>query len=300
MKLFSLLDLPGFEPPRSIEVLDIGARLEGRPRWAALAERNLARITGFEPQAEDRRKIESAGISIDCLPHFLGDGGAATFHITRWPGNCSLLEPDPAVIDAFHGIGASHSGGNFFVMSTERVQTTRLDAIGDLPSPDFIKLDIQGAELSVLENGLNTLSHALVVETEAAFAPLYRDQPLFGDLHMFMRSRGFAFHRFMDIAGRCYQPFALSDPSIPVSQPLWADAIFVRDPIKLSRWTGVDLLIGAVILHELYGSFDLVLRLLAEHDRRHSGQLSPAYIERFREMGSVPANFASLAHVAQP
>lgn len=300
MSVFSLLELNGFSLARSIEVLDIGARLEGRPRWAALAERNLARITGFEPQAEDRRKIESAGVLIDCLPHFLGDGGAATFYITRWPGNCSLFEPDPAVIDAFHGIGASHPGGNFFVTATERVQTMRLDAIGNLPFPDFIKLDIQGAELVVLQNGLNTLSHALVVEAEAAFVPLYRNQPLFADLHSFMRSRGFIFHRFMDIAGRCYQPFALNDPTIPVSQPLWADAIFIRDPLTLRSWTGVDLLIGAVLLHELYGSFDLVLRLLAEHDRRHSSGLSAVYIERFRELGSVPAGFVSLAHAPHP
>ena len=297
--MFSLLSVPGFLPPRSIEVLDVGARLEGRPRWAPLADRNLARITGFEPQAEDRSQIASAGFSIDCLPHFLGDGGMATFHITRWPGNCSLLEPDPAVIDAFHGIGASQPGGNFFVTTTERVQTTRLDEVRNLPSPDFIKLDIQGAELTVLQNGTATLSHALVVEVESAFVPLYRDQPLFGDLQMFLCSRGFTFHRFMDVAGRCFLPFALNDPSIPVSQPLWADAIFVRDPLKLGRWTGCDLLIGAMLLHELYGSFDLVLRLLAEHDRRQNTSLSQRYIERFHELGSVPAQFFSLAHAAR-
>lgn len=224
----------------------------------------------------------------------------ATFHITRWPGNCSLFEPDPAVIDAFHGIGASDPGGNFFVTATERVQTTRLDDVSNIPATDYIKLDIQGAELCVLENGRRTLSHAIVVEAEAAFVPLYRDQPLFCDLHAFMRSRGFAFHRFMDVAGRCYRPFCPSDHSLPLSQPLWADAIFVRDPLKVGRWSDCDLLIGSVVLHELYGSFDLALRLLAEHDRRNNGRLSRLYIERFQELETVPSGFISLAHVRVP
>ena len=70
---------------------------------------------------------------------FLGDGREATFHVTRWPGNCSLFRPDPAAVDAFTGLGASHSTGNFYVVSTARVQTTRLDDVADLPRPDFIK-----------------------------------------------------------------------------------------------------------------------------------------------------------------
>lgn len=83
---------------------------------------------------------------------------------------------------------------------------------------------------------------------------------------------------------------------MPISQPLWADAIFVREPLQFGQWTNSDLLIGAVLLHEMYCSLDLVLRLLVEHDRRHGGSLSPAYIGRLHELGSVPSQFISLAH----
>ena len=57
------------------------------------------------------------------------------------------------MIDLFEGIGAADAGGNFHVTHTEQVKTTRLDDISGLPEPDFIKLDIQGAELLVLQHG---------------------------------------------------------------------------------------------------------------------------------------------------
>lgn len=53
--MFSLLDLPSLPSVPMLEVLDIGARLEGAPRWAALHARGPARVTAFEPQAEDRK-----------------------------------------------------------------------------------------------------------------------------------------------------------------------------------------------------------------------------------------------------
>ena len=165
----------------------------------------------------------------------------------------------------------------------------------NLPRPDFIKLDIQGAELMVLENGRTALSRALVVESEAEFVPLYHNQPLFGELHAFMRGQGFLFHRFMNIAGRCYRPFATHNPVQPMSQPLWADAVFVRNPLALQAWPTPDLLAGAALLHEMYGSYDLVLRLLAEHDRRERTTLGPAYVAELQRLETIPVGFVSLA-----
>lgn len=298
--MFSLLDVAGLPALQPIEVFDVGARLEGRPRWDSLVARRAAHVTAFEPQAEDRAQLEALGVGITCLPHVLGDGGPATFHITHWPGNCSLYAPDPTVIDAFHGKPASRPGGGFHVVSTRGVQTTRLDDVPGLRPPDFIKLDIQGAELLVLQHGQSVLRSAVVVEAEAEFVALYRDQPLFGELQVFMRQCGFAFHRFMDLAGLVYRPLPVADAQVPVSQPGWADAIFVRDPFRLSAWSDTDLVRGAVVLHDLYGSFDLVMRLLAEFDARRGSRVADAYADRLRQAGPLPTRFVSLRRRSRP
>ena len=283
--MFSLRSIVA-DLPRRLEVYDIGARIEGEPRYASLIQHWPASVTAFEPRKSELDQLESLGSHVRVLPYALGDGSTATFHVTRWPGNCSLFEPDPSVIDCFCGIGAAAIDGNFHVVRTENVRTFRLDDLEGLPSPDCIKLDIQGAELSVLSNGRRQLSHALVVESEVLFVPLYRDQPLFGEMQSFMREAGFLFHRFLDMQGRCWRPFAATQP-VAVSQPLWADAIFVRDPTRIALWTDEDLLVGAVILHEMYRSFDLVLKLLSDYDRRRGTAHSSLYLAKVREESSI-------------
>lgn len=52
MTPFRLADALRVELP-VVEVLDIGARQEGEDRYAPLLTQNLARVTGFEPEASE-------------------------------------------------------------------------------------------------------------------------------------------------------------------------------------------------------------------------------------------------------
>ena len=261
-----------------IEVLDIGARQEDNDCYASLLEQGLAQITGFEPEPSEFQRLKSRPGPFAYHPDFLGDGNPATLHVTHYPGCSSLLDPDPAVIDLFEGIGASSPGGNFHVLEKVPVQTTRLDDIREIAPPDYIKIDVQGAELTVLKHGTRTLSSATVVQTEVEFLPLYKGQPLFGDMQCFFREQGFVLHKLIDISGRTFRP--LRNPEHPyraLSQVLWADAVFVRDFTDFSRWSLDDLLKAALILTDVYNSYDLALLYLREHDLRTKGDLSKKY-----------------------
>lgn len=102
-------------------------------------------------------------------PIFLGDGAEATFYRTRFPGCSSLYEPDPSGIDLFQTIGAGEPTGNLYVVDTEQMQTKRLDDIEGFPLVDFIKIDVQGSELDILRNGVETLKNVSVIQTEVEF-----------------------------------------------------------------------------------------------------------------------------------
>ena len=86
----------------------------------------------------------------------------------------------------------------------------------------------QGYELEIMRHGTATLANTLVIECETEFVPLYKDQPLFGDVQCFLRDQGFMLHKLIDVAGRPFRPFNPPNPYQPMSQLLWADAIFVR------------------------------------------------------------------------
>lgn len=274
-------------PIPRIEILDIGAMAEGAERYRPLVDQGLASVTGFEPNPAEFARLSGRAGPYTYHPACLGDGKPATLHVTRYPGCSSLLEPDPAVIDAFSGIGASPPGGNFAVVSTMPVATVRLDDVAGCARPDMIKIDVQGAELLVLENGPRAVAGALVVETEAEFVPLYKGQPLFGDLHAFLRGHGFELHKLMDVSGRCYRPLVLDSPYAAISQLLWADAVFVRSPFDLAAYSDDDLLKAAAILNDVYRSYDLVHRLLAERDGRTGGATTAAYAA-FLNSGKAP------------
>ena len=112
----------------TIQILDVGAMLEGEARYAGLLEKGLAEVIGFEPNALELARLHQEGAA-NCtwLPYFLGDGGEATFHLTHYPGCSSLYTPDPKVIDLFHTLGTVEPRANFGVVDTATVRTRRLD-----------------------------------------------------------------------------------------------------------------------------------------------------------------------------
>lgn len=280
MILNLLKEIPNTTVP-TIQVLDIGAMMEGVARYEPLVRNGCAAVIGFEPQQHELEKLSNASPGTHrYLPYFLGRGGPATFYRTRYPGCSSIYEPDPRYVDLFSTIGAGQPDGNFYVEATSEVLTQRLDDVRDFPYPDFVKIDVQGAELDVIEGGTETISGSLVLEVEVEFVPLYRDQPLFGEISTYLRHRGFQFHKIIDVGGRSFAPMTLAhNPFLPISQLLWADAVFVRDFAHLSRFNDEELLKASIILDELYRSYDLAAYFLRELDKRSGGDLSARYAD---------------------
>jgi len=272
----SFPEIIGCEVPR-IRIVDVGAMLQGEDRYHALVAAGLAEVTGFEPNPEQFARVTGRPGPYRYLPQFIGTGEPARFHLTRYPGCASLLRPDANLIDLFMTIGCDTDPHNFQVVRSEPVETSRLDDLG--LEADFLKLDVQGSELDILRHATATLAGAVVIESEVEFVPLYRDQPLLGDIQCFLREHGFLLHKLIDVAGRPFRPLMRDNPVLPISQLLWADAVFVRDFTRLDAYSDDGLLKAASILDVVYGSYDLAALLLREHDKRNGGSLQPRYLE---------------------
>ena len=272
--------------PVRIKVVDIGANpIDSAPPYAAMLRAGDAEVIGFEPNRAALAILDARKGPLErYLPYALGDGGAHVLHICAAPGMTSLLAPDPAVLGLFHGFP---DWGR--VIATEDVVTVRLDDVPDAVGVDLLKLDIQGAELMVLQHAERRLEEALVVQAEVEFLPLYAGQPLFSEVEQFLRARGFAFHRFFPEVSRTLAPMLVNqDPYAGLSQSVWADGVFIRDVTRLDRLADRDLLAMAAILHDCYGSVDVAYHLLREHDRRSGDRLSDAYFAGLRPE-AVPA-----------
>jgi FkbM family methyltransferase len=283
-----MIDTAGFIPPFRVltgenpplKIVDIGANpIDGPAPYAAILDGGNAEVVGFEPNREALANLNERKTPRETyLPHAIGDGGRHTLHMCQAPGMTSLLAPNPAVLNLFHGFP---SWGQ--VTATETVETRRLDDIPETAGADYIKLDIQGAELMTLRNAIQRLGDAVVIHCETEFLQMYAGQPLFSDIELFLRGQGFAFHRFYPIVSRMVQPLSMGeDIYAGMSQQLWADSVFIRDLTKLDALSEKQLLAMAAILHDCYQSLDVAVHLLIAYDRRTGRQLAGNYLNNLR------------------
>ncbi len=263
-----------------IKIVDIGANpIDGEPPYFCFLNRNQGRVVGFEPNPSALAKLQTLkGPRDTYLPHAVGDGERHTLHICAAPGMTSLLEPNTEVLNLMHGFPMWGK-----VLATEEVQTVRLADITEAAGTDYLKMDIQGAELMVLRNSGSVLDDVGVIHIEVEFMQLYKNQPLFADVAQYLRERGFMFHRFFPIVSRMIVPMSLGgDPYAGMSQQVWADAIFIRDFTKLESVTDKTLIYAAAILHDCYQSFDVAMHMLTALDKRNGTSIAVTYLMNLR------------------
>lgn len=280
MSQFSLTQVVPDIP--TVNVVDIGAMsLDGDPApYAPLLRLDKAKVIGFEPDKAECEKLRGLHSKThEFYPYFIGDGGAATYHETNYTMTGSLYPPNTKLLQLFQNLH------EFMVLQkTHPVQTRRLDDIEGIGDVDYIKIDVQGAEVDVFRGAPKTLAKTILIQTEVEFVELYQGQPLFADVDRVLRGAGFQFHTFLGFAQRSFKPLLLDkDPKRGFRQILWSEAVYVRDFLDFQSVPEDKLLKLAFMLHDLYQSFDLCFYVLKEVDRRSGTAHAERYLERLMD-----------------
>ncbi len=197
-------------------VADVGAAGGVDPRWRELGD--AVRVVTFEPRTEPGMKDPSCRNFPICLG---AAPGQRTLHITRFADSSSLYRinrermNDFAVRDCFD------------VVEETNVAVDSLDhclAVNPEWMPDFLKLDVEGAELDVLRGAEACLhQRTAALRVEVSFAERHMGAPLFGDVDAFLRSRGYALHALS-------RELMIRQNGLhtPLAQPqlVWGDAVY--------------------------------------------------------------------------
>lgn len=251
-------------PSRKTRILDVGANPANPPPYARFMALGLAEVWGFEPDAGAHGALEaSKGPDEHYLQAALGDGQEGRLHRFGWDTLGSLLPPNTARNAAVLG----QFGQALALRGAEPCQTRRLDDLPDLPPPDLLKIDVQGAEAMILRHGRGKLAATGAVMAEVAFQPIYADQPLFGVVTDELAGQGFTFHR-MDFTAH----YALGSPFLnrlaappSRSQAIDGDALYLREAYLTEGAALPDsepLRHLALITDAVFGSLDATCRIL--------------------------------------
>jgi len=276
---FSLYELHPDLPP--VEVIDLGAFEDPvwPPPYDGLMRAGRARVAGFEPNlAACLRLSRKFGAPHRFFPLFVGDGAQATFHVTSRVQTGSLFEPNTPLLQLFRGV---HEGTT--PRGVRDVKTVRLDDVPNLLDADFMKIDVQGAELAALQGGTRLLQATVAIQIEVTFEEYYRGQPLFCDIDAYLRSQGFWFHLFVGLNPITMNPFTGGG-----RQVLWTDVVYTRPPLKLAALPEAKLWKLAILLHDVYGSQDFAYACLREIDARAGSRVAESYRARLAPDAPAP------------
>jgi FkbM family methyltransferase len=248
---------------------DIGARGDIPPAWLALD--GIAIVLSFEPDPEACGRLEATYASrghesfYRVIPIALGaSDGQRTLHVTASGGGTSLFPVDTPMIRAYT------NDEYLFPLETREVKTRNArDVFVELRHQrvDLMKLDIQGAELEVLQAlSDNILDSVLALEFEVAVQDKAPGYPQFSEVDCFVRSLGFELfdaepvrvHRTLKGSRANYLEGMLgvhaTSPS--VAGRIWEwDVLYLRSAESLVRDGDETDLRRLVVCHCVYGLY---------------------------------------------
>ncbi len=279
-----LLRTNGFD--LAFNMLNVGAvPLPGaeEPFWQLLDVFPASGLSGVEldPKLCDELNSE-AHARVRYYPAAIGKTAEKRpLYETAHPMCSSLYPPDERYADLYGTLDVMR------LKTTSEITTVSLDEFARanaLEPVDFIKIDVQGAELEIFEGGVEAMRNVLFIVCEVEFVPLYRGQPLFGDIDACLRKRGMMLQKFLGMAGRVMKPLTRQgSPEFP-AQFMWTDAVFVRDLLDLAPLADEQLLKLAVLL-DIYDSKDAALHVLRRYDAAQGDDLGDIYLNQLTARG---------------
>ncbi len=251
-------------------VVDVGAQgLFGHVYQPLLDAGLVDKVVGFEPIKEKADERNAADPHADIRAVALGAGTPETLYLNNKDVTSSMLPLNGALNARFELLDGLET------VSELTMDTVRLDAI-ELPEVvDFVKLDVQGFEMTIMAHAIKTLAKTLCVMSEVEFQSLYKNQPLFGDVFTSLTQSGFDFHSLHDPSYLARSQAAKMSPGIAGSTLIWSDAVFFRTQVDLSA---DKLLRQAAIAALVFEANDVALELLGAYDAQKNTSLGKDFI----------------------
>ena len=270
-----------FDPSLQFKIAEIGAHPHdseiGEPFHILLDFFPSSKIYAFDIDKNECEKLnKSAKKGLEFYPFALGKKNEIRkFYVTNKPECSSLYKPNEKLLKLYNNLSGA------FLKDIKDIQTITLDEFCEkekIKYLDFIKIDVQGAELDVLQGAKKSLENILCIITEVEFIDHYIDQPLYGDICSYLSNNDLMFQKFLGVGGRTLHPIILKNNINFATQHIWSDAVFIKNVLKISELENSHLLKLSIFAY-IYGSLDLTFFCLNIYDQKNNSNA----LELFKE-----------------
>jgi FkbM family methyltransferase len=201
-------------------IFDVGA-YDGRTVLKYRKIYQKAKIISFEPSKksyiklrENLKKDKNVILENIALTNFSGE---SELFINKSQLTNSLLPANPELT----GVNSSCTFKKKESINCETID--RYCSNNSIDKIDILKIDVQGAELSVLEGATGMLENKKIklIYAEVEFAKIYLNQPLFHNIAWFLEKKGYDLFSLYNLA---YDKKS--------GRLIYGDAIFISNPQK--------------------------------------------------------------------
>jgi FkbM family methyltransferase len=248
-----------------IGLVDIGARWGVSEIFQLVAE--LLDVIAFEADPEEAELLhQTAGKSapwsrLQILPFALADSRRiVTLHLLRRANNSSILPVDMRWYERYSLAGFEQE--REIELSAVPLDEIVFGELGGQRHGEILKIDTQGSELAILQGAERTLDErTLCIVCEASFFTVYQNAPLFPELELHLRKRGFSFYGFLDVQQRSTRQLDKRNTR-GRERFMQADAVFFKDPVErgITDARAINILVVAAMV---LGFFDFALESAA-------------------------------------
>jgi FkbM family methyltransferase len=286
-----------------IYFVDIGARDGVTDDLMSLC--TAVNVIAFEPEPTEAQRLQEVEDgrwrSMTVIPAAVSDtNGQATLYVPQSKQSASLLPHNASLVEEFgfenmHGIGTK--------VSIPSCTLDQLLSDGHLRKASYIKIDVEGGELSILKGATSVLVTVVAMRIEVSFLKQRIDQPLIWEVVAWLYKQGFDVVDVIDIhrwrrrsvpAAPFRSGFYMPYSKGMVSQ---CDLMFVR---RSDMRVDIDQNIEAVLILAALGYFDLAIKIIREQagierhwSDQHGFDLEKALIAESRKQG-FHASWANL------
>ena len=284
-----------------LRVIDGGSRGGSAGQWELYGDQ--LELVSFEADEKECRRLNEANAASGNgrqkhYPVALGRRkGQAVLNVARFPDSSTLLKNND---DLLHRFGMARFLEHTGSVSVDLTDVSSFFKENGMKYVDFMKLDVEGVELEVLEGAEELVADSLLgLTVEVWFHKEHVDRPLFSDIDAYLRRFGFVLFDLRELSRwkRKTQSGDGFDSCTGSGQLMFANALYLRDlpaMIHQEGWSAGEhsrlRALKLASLAELFCYTDFAIEVLQSAQK--AGLLrapEAATLVQLLEKGGVPA-----------